>query len=315
MSKFQNDVRNTESLIINELFKEADAKQMKFDAIAAIAVPKTSYALVGQKVEAQIMLAAYNKSVKPSFSDGRVKKVEDGIGFWETAATGVGLQTVKGTLSIDMNGTKVTEPWEFQYMVGSAGASLQLDKMNVLYIGVPNPITVSAAGYSLEDVSVNIPGATLNKTSNGKYDVIVSAVGQVNATINAKADGGKSIKTVGTIPLRIKEIPPPTPKVGGKSSGVIPTNVFKAQGGIVAELANFDFDAKFVVTSYDISVLPKRGDPKPTISITGPYMNKGAAASYIEGLRAGDKVFFENIKAVGPDKKVRPVGTLIFTLN
>jgi gliding motility-associated protein GldM len=31
MSKFQNDVRNTESLIINELFKEADAKQMKFD--------------------------------------------------------------------------------------------------------------------------------------------------------------------------------------------------------------------------------------------------------------------------------------------
>jgi hypothetical protein len=44
-------------------------------------------------------------------------------------------------------------------------------------------------------------------------------------------------------------------------------------------------------------------------------MNKGAAASYIEGLRAGDKVFFENIKAVGPDKKVRPVGTLIFTLN
>ena len=315
MSKFQNDVRNTESLIINELFKEADAKQMKFDAIAAIAVPKTSYALVGQKVEAQIMLAAYNKSVKPNFSDGRVKKVEDGIGFWETAATGVGLQTVKGTLSIDMNGTKITEPWEFQYMVGSAGASLQLDKMNVLYIGVPNPITVSAAGYSLEDVSVNIPGATLNKTGNGKYDVIVSAVGQVNATINAKADGGKSIKTVGTIPLRIKEIPPPTPKVGGKSSGVIPTNVFKAQGGIVAELANFDFDAKFVVTSYDISVLPKRGDPKPTISITGPYMNKGAAASYIEGLRAGDKVFFENIKAVGPDKKVRPVGTLIFTLN
>ena len=86
-------------------------------------------------------------------------------------------------------------------------------------------------------------------------------------------------------------------------------------GFLSQELANFDFDAKFVVTSYDISVLPKRGDPKPTISITGPYMNKGAAASYIEGLRAGDKVFFENIKAVGPDKKVRPVGTLIFTLN
>jgi hypothetical protein len=40
-------------------------------------------------------------------------------------------------------------------MVGSAGASMQLDKMNVFYIGVDNPITVTAAGYSLEDVSIS----------------------------------------------------------------------------------------------------------------------------------------------------------------
>src|SRR6202008_4581951 len=108
-----------------------------------------------------------------------ITKVEEGVAYWETQAAGVGMQTVRGTVSIDMGGRKITQPYEFQYMVGSTGASIQLDKMNVFYIGVPNPITVSAAGYSLEDVSINIPDANI-KTLEGKghYEVMVTKAGK-----------------------------------------------------------------------------------------------------------------------------------------
>ena len=84
LAKFQNDVRNSEAAVLNQLYKEAGDVQVKFDAITAIAVPKNSYALVGQKVEANIMLAAYNKAVNPSVtsSSGKVTKVENGVALW-----------------------------------------------------------------------------------------------------------------------------------------------------------------------------------------------------------------------------------------
>src|ERR1700722_17381377 len=65
-SKFQNDVRSSEALVLNRLFEEAHMKDIKFDTIGAVAVPKTSYALEGDKIEASILLAAFNKAQRPT---------------------------------------------------------------------------------------------------------------------------------------------------------------------------------------------------------------------------------------------------------
>ncbi len=317
MSKFQNDVRNSEATIVNQLFTEAAQKQVRFDAFQAIAVPKTSYALVGQKVEAQIMLAAYNKAVNPSVtsSGGRVSKVENGIAYWETSAAGVGLQTVRGTVTIDMGGQPITQPYEFQYMVGSTGASMQLDKMNVFYIGVPNPITVSAAGYSLEDVSVSIPSATVTAGgTRGQYVVEVNQPGKVFAAINAKTETG--VKQVGGMEVRVKFIPDPVAKIGGKTGGSMLTNQFKAQLGVLAVLDGFDFEARFNITAFEFSLLPKRGE------LIGPFKVNGALFSSnkqvtdaINRAKPGDKVFIEEIRGVGPDKRGRALNTIALTLQ
>lgn len=317
MSKFQNDVRNSEAMVVNELISKAGQPPFAFDAIKAIAVTDNSYALAGQTVKAQILMAAYNESVNPtvSASSGRVTSVENGVASWETVASGVGIQTVRGNVAINMGaGRTESKPFEFQYMVGSTGASLQLDKMNVFYIGVPNPITVSGAGYSIEDISVSIPGANLTSTGKGHYDVSVSTPGKVTASVLAKTPQGP--KTIHTVEIRVKTIPDPVAKVGGKTGGTMQTAVFRAQLGIVAALDQFDFDAKFLVTSYDISWLPKRGEYQ------GPYTVKGnmfkgdsrVEAYFNNGIRMGDKVFIENIKAVGPDKRVRTLGSITLTL-
>ena len=316
MSKMQNDVRSSEAAIINQLFKEAEAKPLKFDAIVALAVPKTTYALVGQQVEANIMVAAYNKSVNPriSASSGSVV-VDKGIGAWKSVASGIGLQTVRGTLSMNMGDQTISQPWEFQYMVGSAGASMQLDKMNVFYIGVPNPITVTAAGYSLEDVSVSIPGATVTPTGKGTYTVMVTQGPKVSADIFAKTPQGT--KKVHGMDIRVKRIPDPIAKVGNKMSGTMPANVFRAQLGIAAVLENFDFDAKFVVTSFEFSYQQRRKDYQGPEPVRDAYFrgNPGVL-KYVQTQAApGDRVYIENIRARGPDGTIRALNSVMFLLN
>jgi gliding motility-associated protein GldM len=317
LSKFQNDVRNSEAVVVQQLANEAGDIQVKFDAFQAIAVPKTSYALAGQKVEAQIMLAAYNKAVNPSVtsSGGRVSKVENGIAYWETSAAGVGLQTVRGTVSINMGGVVKTQPYEFQYMVGSTGASIQLDKMNVFYIGVDNPITVTAAGYSLEDVSVDIDGAEVKAgAGKGQFVVRASKPGKITASIRAKDAAGT--KQVGALEVRVKFIPDPVARVGGKSSGAMPSNQFKAQAGIVAALDNFDFEARFRITEYQLSVVPKRGEPIGPFTVKGPLFtgNKDVETA-ISRSKPGDRIYLEEIRGVGPDGRSRSLNPISLLLQ
>lgn len=317
-AKMQNDIRNSESLVISELSREADAKPIKFDAIAAIAVPKTTYVMTGAPVEAQIMFAAYNTSAMPTISTSAgTVKVENGVGTWKGTANGVGMQTVKGSLSVNLGDRVETQPWSFQYMVGSAGASMQLDKMNVFYIGVENPITVTAAGYSLEDVSVSIPGASVNGTEKGKYAVSVTKemMPEVTAVINAKTATG--IKQVGASKIRIKRIPDPIAILGGKRGGVIAANAFRAQMGPVALLENFDFQARYEIVSFDFSYQPKRKDYVGPLPVTGTlFSGNPTVSTYVKTLAAiGDRVYIDNIKARGPDGSIRAIGTISFVLN
>jgi len=320
-AKMQNDIRNSEAIVIQRLFDEANAKQIKFDAITAIAVPKTSYALQGQKVEAEIMVAAYNKSVNPSISSssGQIK-IENGVGHWTGSAAGVGMQTVRGQITLDLGSRKITQPWDFQYMVGSTGASIQLDKMNVFYIGVQNPITVSAAGYSMEDVSIAIPGAEVHpdpSRGKGAYNISVTKPGDIFASIIAKKREGGTAE-VGKMKIRVKYIPDPEPQVGGKSGGLMAASVFRVQTGVAAVLKNFDFELSYKVTSFTVSV-SKRRDPDikgPFAVSNSPLFSANPTLKAIqEQLKPGDIVYIDDIKAQGPDGRQRSLPTIAFKLN
>lgn len=324
-SKFQNDVRSSEALVISKLYEEAHLKEVKFDTIAAIAVPRTSYALVGQKIEASILLAAFNKSNKPEVSisqgGGQKKEAVSGVVPWETVAAGTGLQTVKGTIKLqtaDPN-NPIIRQWSFDYTVGSTGASMQLDKMNVFYIGVENPVTVAAAGYSVEDVSLGIPDATI-KGEKGHYSISVTKPGTVDVSINAKTAEG--MKKVGGMVVRVKRIPNPIAKLNGQTGGGMSAALFRAQIAPAATMENFEFDIKFQIIAFSFSLIPKGGD------IIGPYKVENRAGARLTGpganpnieaamkrAKIGDKVVIEEIKALGPDNVPRPLGTLFFTLN
>jgi len=321
-SKFQNDVRSSEALVIKSLFEAAHLKDIKFDTIAAVAVPTTSYALAGDKIEASILLAAFNKSTRPEVTilqgGGSKKEAKNGVIPWETVASGTGLQTVRGTISLNTEQGVVKKDWKFEYMVGSTGASMQLDKMNVFYIGVDNPVTVAAAGYSVEDVSIDIPGAKVTPTEKGKYNINVTSVGTVQVKINAKAKDG-STKSVGGMAVRVKRIPNPVASVGKVSSGAMSASLFRIQIAPAAVLDNFDFEARFQITSFQFSMAPKGKDIQGPITVDSKagarFSDKAEITKLMNMARAGDKIFIENIKAVGPDGTPRPLNPIILSLN
>jgi gliding motility-associated protein GldM len=312
-SKFQNDVKNAESMVLDYLNSQVYIDAIKIDAFVPIATPNTSYALEGQEIEASIVLAAYNKSVNPrmSSSAGAVN-VKEGIGTLKIKASGAGVKTVNGVITMEANGVVTNYPYKFQYTVGSAGASLQLDKMNVMYIGVPNPVTLSASGYNIEDVTLSMPGADVKSTGKGTYTVNVSKQGTLEYSINASRGGQGGGKISGG-KIRVKYIPAPQAMVGGITSGRLATATAKAQRGVIAKLEGFDFDTRFDVVSFRFAYIPRNGE-------YGEAENNGAVfgntvRAFMDRSRAGDKWIFENIKAKGPDGRVQTINSVTITLN
>lgn len=305
-SKWQNDVRMSESVTIENLMSRVGEDEFieeikKVDGFMAVAVPSTSYALAGDEITANIAMAAYDKTVQPRVSSnvGAVS-VKDGVGTLKFRASGTGVQTVRGTITLPTKGNKVeTQNWEFKYTVGTAGASLQLDKMNVMYIGLENPVTLSASGYNVEDVSWDMPGAKINKVGPGKYTVEVSTpnVQGVDYTISARSKTGQTVK-VGGGKMRIRTVPDPIVKFAGKAGAMtLPANQAKAQLGLIAELENFIYDYKFTVTSFKFVTIAKGDDEEKSYDV------KGASFSSIKNMmaasRAGDTWYFESIKVKG----------------
>ncbi len=325
-SKFQNDVRSSEAMVIKRLSELAHTRDLKYDTTAAVAVPKTTYALVGDKIEATILLAAFNTNNQPTVNisqgGGTKKPAKNGVIEWETVASGTGLQTVKGTVSLETSeqGT-ITRPWSFDYMVGTTGASMGLDKMNVMYIGVDNPVTVSAAGYAIEDVTLSVPSGVTQSGSNGHF-IINCTTPNPNMTIDimAKAKGkdGGPVK-VGSTNIRVKYIPDPVAVLLGKSSGTMSASLFRNAIAPEARLEKFEFDTKFQVIEFQYSMVKKGEDYIPPITVHKDggvrLSDNPEVARQQSKAKIGDRVILENIKCIGPDKKVRTLNTILLTLN
>ncbi|RYD96666.1 MAG: gliding motility protein GldM [Sphingobacteriales bacterium] len=318
-SKWQSDVRNSEAHMVENLMSlvgEDTYNQdiIKLDGFMAVATPNISYALAGDEITATIAMAAYDKSSKPAISSSTgAVDIKDGVGTIKFRASGTGMQTVRGTITVKGKGEKTeTQPWEFKYTVGTAGASLQLDKMNVMYIGVPNPVTISASGYNLNDVTWSMEGANIKSTGPGKYDVFVDKPNYqgVDYVVTATNKAGGRVE-VARGKIRVKSIPSPIIRLGKVvGAGMMGTGELKAQPGLAAELENFDFDYRYLVTSYSVLLLQKGSDVAEPARGSGPmFSDNNAVRDLINRARPGDRLIFESIKVKGPGVPERPAKT------
>jgi gliding motility-associated protein GldM len=320
LTRIKNDIKNAEGDVVNELYKSISANDFKFDTLAAKVVAPTSYVLTGDKYTANVFVAAFSTTQDPSIwlcqydsvtkkpigaIDSTSVKVSRGIGTYEVAASAVGLQQWSGLIRVKKpDNTWDTYPFKSEYMVATPSAAVFLEKMNVFYIGVDNPITISAAGVAPGDLTPSLSGGSLR--SNGKpgsYIVTVASGTKATLTVNAKLNGIS--KSMGSFDFRIKRVPDPVAYVGSiKGDGQMTKGELNNVSGVFAKMENFDFDLSFKVISFVLSVnvngvfVEKKG--------VGPVVTADMKA-LLAGVKAGNKVFFEQITVQGPDGTMRKI--------
>ncbi len=183
------------------------------------------------------------------------------------------------------------------------------DKMNVFYIGVDNPVSLSVSGASIDDVKATIDKGQLVPNGRGKY--IVRVPGPHGSKANIALSVGGSV--INRNLFRVKRVPDPVPEVGGKSGGTLGTGEMKAQRGVIARLKDFDFDARFEVLGFELT-LAERGQDLLIVGNKGARFND-KSKNLLKKAKVGSIYYFDNIKVRGPDKTTRKLPSISFKIR
>ena len=230
MSQMQADATSSEAALVNDLAELTGGRVIEFDAFFPVVSAKKAYVIRGEPFEAEISVGSYSSQIDPSniklSVNGQGLSVgEDGKAiFSQGTSGGLGPKTLNLTASVTnpLTGETTTGDATYEYEVGERSIAVSADKMNVFYIGVPNPISVSAAGIPTADLRVSGSGGgiKISKKNNSQYTVTVSEVSD-KVRVNVSGGGFKDSK-----PFRSKRIPDPIAKLGRSKGGNIGSGEF-----------------------------------------------------------------------------------------
>ncbi len=319
LTKLESDVMNLEADIVNELYRQVDASDFKFDTLAAkIIAPNLVFQ--GDDYKAEIFVAAFSTTQNPEVHLGKVDtsnntiigsidstsvEVAKGVGTYTVKATREGSQKYSGVIRVKSpSGAYINRPFEGEYMVMKSGVVVSPTKMNVLYRGVKNPVSISVPGVAPELVKPSLQGGTLRpdaKAGKGNYIAEVKGGSTAKVVVSAEIDG-KSRK-MGEFEFRVKDVPAPVATIAGTKGGLISPNRLAAAPTVIPKMENFDFELFFKVTKFDL--VYQVGTDLITKPVNGSKIPADAVAQ-IKRLKKGSRVYIENIKAVMLDENNRP---------
>lgn len=310
LSKFQNDVKRSGNIVATKCMDQVGKVVLRLNKFEPLVSQNTEYTLPGQPVKITAGLGAFSTDNLPTVSiNGSPRPVDPATGSatWETTAAGGGEQSVNVVVTFtDPNtGEKKSIDKTVKYTVGQpSGASIFLEKMNVMYTGVDNPLTASSGSGRAESMSVSFSAGSISG-GNGKYIAKPTTTGPATLTISVQ---GKSFP----FPIRVKNLPDPVPLVGNQSGGKIPSADFKAMGGVRAQLKDSDFEAPFQIMSFTIA---GNGAGFPGYTQAQIQGNRFSGSNVISMAKPGSTIFIDDIIAKGPDGKNRKLPSIAFQLQ
>jgi gliding motility-associated protein GldM len=312
LSKFQNDVKSTEAQVVDHFHSKIGEVKLVYNKFQAIATSNTTYAMPGDPVEITAGVGAFSDAAKPKITiNGQsMPLTADGTAIYKTSASGTGEHPVNVVIEfLKPNGETERVTKTIKYTVGiPSGASVFLEKMNVLYIGVDNPLTISGGSAGAEKTSVSFPDGSISKAgAAGHWIAKPNKPGMSKIIVTAD---GKRFE----FPMRLKYLPPPAAFVGSKKGGSIGSAELKAIGAVIAKLEDSDFEAPYKVVSYNVGAV---GGPLQMYQTFPNEGNRwsGQAASLISRCGPGTRVFFDQIQVIGPDGRKREIPGVNFLLK
>jgi gliding motility-associated protein GldM len=299
LSSIALDVRNCEAQMMNYLLGQIDAASFKFSNVQVAVIPNSSYIIKGNPLEARIFLTAYDPSVRPTaiINGSNLNSDEQGQILYKSIQNSVGMHRLSGTVEYPGPDGMERMPIDFQYQVGEAAAVISPTKMNVFYLGVDNPVEISVSGVPQEDILVSCSGGQLRRDGGGY--VINPNQGSRTCDISVSAKINGVTQPMKTQTFRVKKLPTPNATVAGITGKSATKGELAASQGLFAKMPDdFEFDLKYVVTSFRVSVTGSGGYEREEAS-NGAYFSQ-AQRTLFNNLRSGQRVFISDIKATGP---------------
>ena len=312
LSKIQNDSRVSETAILNWISGVVGSEKVMNAYQAMIAADK-SYVIRGEELTAEIFLGAYSSTTDNiSVSvNGRSVPVNDGKALLRIRPEEIGEKEldVRITEVDPLTAKEKTYRKKFAYEVGERSVAVSADKMNVMYLGVENPFSVSVAGVPSRKVQVQGDNVSLRKTSNGKYIASPKQAGRAFITVS----GGGLAPT--RFEYRVKRIPDPVIKLGGrKTGGPVPAAEFKAYRGLIPMLEHFDFGARCDVIGFELTYQPDRKDVVSAKNRGASYQRR--AQELVNKAKPKDNYFFDHIMVKCPgDTHNRKMESVAFRIR
>lgn len=304
LTKYQSDVRLSEAEMVQYLKAQTDVSDFRVNRIQALVVPNTRYVIRGDRYSAKIVLSAVDTTLSPQYFIGG-SSIRNGL--YEINCGRTGAFNYSGQIRMPGNdGIMHVYPFSSDYIVGEPTATLSNEALNVVYRGIDNLFSISVPGVPNENVSVRIAGGTVTKTAGGKFIVRATQDGDINISVFAKIEGKE--RPMGGGSYRVKYLPDPKSFIqytdaGGIvrqiQDGNLTKRILKSNVAVVASYGPDELiKANFTVTSFTMVT------PFGSVNATGSHLNSRQLAD-IDRLEGGDYLTFKNIKAVGPDGKVR----------
>jgi gliding motility-associated protein GldM len=334
MTKMTLDIQDAQEDILAWLLSGVDAKSYKFTKLRPIVVVGQNYLLRGDSMRADILLAAYDETNRPSIVVGSsnfsgtkpsgnvngtpLKVSADGLGLFRRSTAGmpIGDVTYEGVIRYQgPDGAIETHPFVTPtFTIAEPALVVSPTKMNVFYRGLDNPVEISVPGVASDKLTATISGDhKLTRGADGTFIVRPGASPEANITVTATMPDG-SKKTMPPRKFRVKRVPDPVPVFAGK----VPTDRSISKGdlqvavGVAARMENFDFEVATTVRSF-----------RMTATVGGNIVEKESNSNKVtadmkamlEQVRKGNLVMLSEIRVAMPDGTDRILPSITLKVN
>ena len=312
LTQLQADIKATESDVMSGMFQSDLVAAASLTKYQPIVVPEKTAFFQGEAVKGKIILGKFDPDLvaKSVIVNGQSIKATAGQAEFSFGAGAVGEHDITGTFNFDEGNKVVSLPIKGNYVVVPRpnSATISADKMNVVYRGVVNPMTISFAGVSADKVKASAPG--LSATSKpGSFNMSPGQGSELTINVTATLPDGKPVTDKKI--FRIKNIPAPVGAIGGVPGSMKGQKSRLEVSQISAVLQDFDFELKLNVVQFSL-----KAPGQPTVVVNGDRVNAQCKAA-LSRVTRGDVITISDIKTklVGSDILLRQTAPVIYEIN
>ncbi len=315
LTALQSDIKATEEAALKAMLQGELTSQVSLSNFSTLLEQEKAAFYSGEKFQGNIVLGKTDKSAKPvradlkldgrQLTEGKDYQLEEGGVKMLISAGNPGDHEIAGNLYYMQDGEEKEVPVKntFSTISKPNAAVIAADKMNVVYRGVANPMTISIPGIPDNKVTASAPGLT--RRSGSQYVMNPGTGRTVTIVASGVLPDGQRINTPAE--FRIKDIPRPAGSVRGEAGSVQMPRKNLEISTVGALLEDFDFDLNLAVSGFKFKV-----PGQPTVDVNGNKLDDRAKSALRRASR-GDAVQIFDIEAYITNnkgyklKKVSPV--------